>query len=68
MNRFLYHSENKVTRLVKNDSVFFEGLVHEKLIHKGKAGLLSNFMIHYTYKGLFNYIKKKALAIKAQPY
>lgn len=59
MNRFLYHSENKVTRLVKNDSVFFEGLVHEKLIHKGKAGLLSNFMIHYTYKGLFNYIKKK---------
>lgn len=59
MNRFLYHTENKVTRLVKNDSVYFKGDVHEKLIHKGTVGLLSNFMIHYTYKGLFHYLKKK---------
>ncbi|RAR69988.1 glycosyltransferase family 2 protein [Flavobacterium aciduliphilum] len=59
MNRFLYHTENKVVRLVKNDSVYFEGDVHEKLIHKGEAGILKNFMIHYTYKGLFHYIKKK---------
>ena len=59
MNRFLYHTENKVTRLVKNNEIYFEGLVHEKLIHNGKAGVLDNFMIHYTYKGLFHYIKKK---------
>jgi len=59
MNRFLYHTENKVVRLVKNESVHFEGDVHEKLIHKGSVGILNNFMIHYTYKGLFNYIKKK---------
>jgi glycosyltransferase involved in cell wall biosynthesis len=59
MNRFLYHTENKVTRLVKNDSIHFEGEVHEKLIHSGTVGFLKNFMIHYTYKGLFHYIKKK---------
>lgn len=59
MNRFLYHTENKVVRLVKNKDIHFEGEVHEKLIHKGSVGLLKNFMIHYTYKGLFNYIKKK---------
>ena len=59
MNRFLYHTENKVVRLVKNNTVYFEGLVHEKLIHKGTVGILKNFMLHYTYKGLFHYIKKK---------
>lgn len=59
MNRFLYHTENKVTRLVKNKNIHFEGEVHEKLIHEGTVGVLDNFMIHYTYKGLFHYIKKK---------
>lgn len=59
MNRFLYHTENKVIRLVKNNAIHFEGEVHEKLMHPGSVGLLDNFMIHYTYKGLFHYIKKK---------
>lgn len=59
MNRFLYHTQNKVVRLVKNEDIRFEGEVHEKLLHKGSVGLLENFMIHYTYKGLFHYIKKK---------
>lgn len=59
MNRFLYHTENRVIRLVKNKNIRFEGEVHEKLLHQGSVGLLKNFMIHYTYKGLFNYIKKK---------
>ena len=59
MNRFLYHTENKVVRLVKNENIHFEGEVHEKLLHKGSEGVLENFMIHYTYKGLFHYIKKK---------
>jgi glycosyltransferase involved in cell wall biosynthesis len=59
MNRFLYHSENKVIRLAKNTNLQFKGAVHEKLIHSGKVGILKNFMIHYTYKGLFNYIQKK---------
>lgn len=59
MNRFLYHTENKVVRFVKNKNIRFEGEVHEKLLHSGTVGLLKNFMIHYTYKGLFSYIKKK---------
>ncbi|WP_395067159.1 glycosyltransferase family 2 protein [Flavobacterium sp.] len=59
MNRFLYHTENKVVRFVKNKNIQFEGAVHEKLLHCGTVGLLKNFMIHYTYKGLFSYIKKK---------
>ncbi len=60
MNRFLYHTENRVIRLVKNkNNILFKGEVHEKLLHNGTVGLLKNFMIHYTYKGLFNYIKKK---------
>jgi glycosyltransferase involved in cell wall biosynthesis len=59
MNRFLYHTANRVVRLVKNENIYFEGEVHEKLIHQGTVGLLKNFMIHYTYKGLFHYIKKK---------
>lgn len=59
MNRFLYHTENKVVRLVKNNQIYFVGEVHEKLKHQGSVGLLKNFMIHYTYKGLFHYIKKK---------
>ena len=59
MNRFLYHTENKVVRLVKNEKVYFEGEVHERLSHPGSVGVLKNFMIHYTYKGLFHYIKKK---------
>jgi glycosyltransferase involved in cell wall biosynthesis len=59
MNRFLYHTENRVVRLVRNKNIHFEGEVHEKLLHEGSVGLLKNFMIHYTYKGLFNYIKKK---------
>jgi glycosyltransferase involved in cell wall biosynthesis len=59
MNRFLYHTENKVTRLVKNNALKFEGEVHEKLMHEGSCGVLKNKVLHYTYKGLFNYIAKK---------
>lgn len=59
MNRFLYHTENKVIRLVKNKNIHFEGEVHEKLIHEGDVGVLKNKVLHYTYKGLFHYIKKK---------
>jgi glycosyltransferase involved in cell wall biosynthesis len=59
MNRFLYHSESKVLRLVKNNGVYFEGAVHEKLKTTGKTGILDNFVIHYTYKGLLHYINKK---------
>lgn len=60
MNRFLYHTENKVLRLVKNvKGLHFQGEVHEKLIVEGKTGVLKNKVIHYTYKGLFHYIKKK---------
>ena len=59
MNRFLYHKVDKVLRLVKNKNVKFSGDVHEKLHIEGKIGTLKNFMIHYTYKGLFHLIQKK---------
>lgn len=59
MNRFLYHKVDKVVRLVKNKNVKFTGDVHEKLHVDGSIGSLKNFMIHYTYKGLFHLIKKK---------
>lgn len=59
MNRFLYHHGNDVTRLVERDNCHFEGSVHEKLIVKGSVGQLKNPVLHYTYKGLDHYIKKK---------
>ena len=59
MNRFLYHKVDKVLRLVKNNNVKFTGDVHEKLNVEGSIGTLKNFMIHYTYKGLFQLIQKK---------
>ncbi|RKE92360.1 glycosyltransferase family 2 protein [Ichthyenterobacterium magnum] len=59
MNRFLYHHDNDVTRLVKRELCHFEGDVHEKLIVKGTIGKLKNPVLHFTYKGLSNYIGKK---------
>lgn len=59
MNRFLYHKVDKVVRLVKNNSISFTGDVHEKLHVNGSIGTLKNFMIHYTYKGLFHLLQKK---------
>jgi glycosyltransferase involved in cell wall biosynthesis len=59
MNRFLYHKVDKVTRLVKNKNITFTGDVHEKLNVEGSIGTLKNFMIHYTYKGLFHLLQKK---------
>jgi glycosyltransferase involved in cell wall biosynthesis len=59
MNRFLYHKVDRVTRLVKNENISFSGDVHEKLHFKGSTGALKNFMIHYTYKGLFHLLGKK---------
>lgn len=59
MNRFLYHKVDRVVRLVKNDAISFSGDVHEKLLFNGSVGTLKNFMIHYTYKGLFHLLQKK---------
>ncbi|OCB78708.1 glycosyltransferase family 2 protein [Flavobacterium crassostreae] len=59
MNRFLYHKVDRVTRLVKNKNIRFSGDVHEKLHVEGSTGTLQNFMIHYTYKGLFALLQKK---------
>ena len=59
MDRFLYHHNNDVTRLVMREHCYFEGNVHEKLIVKGSIGKLKNKVLHYTYKGLLHYISKK---------
>lgn len=59
MNRFLYHHSDDVLRLVKRKNARFSGLVHEKLACEGSVGKLKNHMLHYTYKGLHQYIAKK---------
>lgn len=59
MNRFLYHKIDSVLRLVKNDNISFEGSVHEKLQVNGSIGELKNYMLHFTYKGLFSLLQKK---------
>ncbi|WP_316634123.1 glycosyltransferase family 2 protein [uncultured Flavobacterium sp.] len=59
MDRFLFHYTDKVTRLIKNDNIRFENEVHERLVLKSKPPVLKNYMIHYTYKGLFHFISKK---------
>ncbi len=59
MNRFLYHHSDDVLRLVKRDGAEYSGAVHEKLTCKGSIGKLKNKMLHFTYKGLDNYISKK---------
>lgn len=59
MNRFLYHHYDEVLRLVKRNGAQFSGNVHEKLSCLGKVGRLKNHVLHFTYKGLQNYIRKK---------
>lgn len=59
MNRFLYHHSDNVLRLVKREGAHFTGTVHEKLHCNGSVGKLQNKMLHFTYKGLRNYINKK---------
>jgi len=59
MNRFLYHHDNNVTRLVKNGQCQFKGDVHETLVVKGSTGKLKSPVLHFTYKGLNHYIAKK---------
>jgi glycosyltransferase involved in cell wall biosynthesis len=59
MNRFLYHHSSNVTRLVIREKCHYEGSVHEKLVVKGSIGKLKNPVLHYTYKGLEHYIKKR---------
>ena len=59
LNRVLYAHRDDVLRLVQRDGPYSEGSVHEKLHCSGSVGKLNNIMLHYTYKGLSNYIKKK---------
>ncbi|MEN2412695.1 glycosyltransferase family 2 protein [Flavobacterium mesophilum] len=59
MDRFLFHYTDKVTRLMKNENIRFVNEVHEKLVLKTKPPVLKNYMVHLTYKGLFNFISKK---------
>lgn len=59
MNRFLYHESDLVLRLIKREGAFYEGDVHEKLKIEGTVGKLKNYMLHFTYRGLLKYIKKR---------
>ncbi len=59
MNRFLFHYTDRVIRLVRNENLYFKNEVHEKMIVNGQVGVLKNYMIHLTYKGLSSFIQKK---------
>lgn len=59
MNRFLYHHSSKVLRLVRREGSRYTGLVHEKLHCEGSIGILKHPVLHFTYKGLEHYIKKR---------
>lgn len=59
MNRFLYHHSNDVLRLVRRQGAHYTGSVHEKLHCEGSIGKLKQPVLHFTYKGLENYIQKK---------
>ncbi len=59
MNRFLFHQGSSVIRLVQRKKCRFEGSVHEKLIIDGKIDQLKTSVLHYTYKGIEHYLKKK---------
>jgi glycosyltransferase involved in cell wall biosynthesis len=59
MNRFLYHHSNDVLRVVKREGASYTGLVHEKLTCEGSIGQLKTPVLHFTYKGLDHFIKKK---------
>ncbi len=60
INRFLYRKADKVTRLVYNKDILFTGDVHEKLnIPDGTTKILSQPVLHYTYKGIYHYLSKK---------
>lgn len=59
MNRFLYHHSDRVLRLVKREGIQYAGKVHEKLQVEGSVGTLKEPMLHYTYRGLEAYIRKK---------
>lgn len=61
-HQFMRHSgwyPDYVTRLFKrNQANFSQDIVHEKVIHQGKAGQLSNPLIHYSYNNLEEVIGK----------
>jgi len=59
MNRFLFYQGSSVIRLVQRKKCRFEGSVHEKLIIDGKICQLKTSVLHYTYKGIEHYLKKK---------
>ncbi|WP_430613459.1 glycosyltransferase family 2 protein [Flavobacterium sp. JP2137] len=60
LHHFLYHKADKIIRLAKNEQLYFTGDVHEKLqIPRGSIGTLDNYLIHYTYKGIFHFLNKK---------
>ena len=59
MNRFLYHHNSSVLRLVKREGTQYKGLVHEKLQREGSIGKLRNPVLHFTYRGLEHYIQKR---------
>ena len=49
---------NKIIRLFKKETSYYEGVVHEKNCVNGKVGFLEGYLNHYTYKN-YNHFKNK---------
>lgn len=62
MNRFLKHGRNgsdSVIRLIQKEKCHYEGLVHERMIVDGSIGISKNYLYHYTYSSLSDFLVKK---------
>ncbi len=66
--RFTGTQNDKLIRLFNRKYCHYEGIVHEKIIAKGKLGVLKNKILHYSYISFDRYIVKlnQHSALKAQ--
>ncbi|CAI8311583.1 MAG: SPBc2 prophage-derived glycosyltransferase SunS [Flavobacterium sp. SCGC AAA160-P02] len=66
--RFTGTQNDKLIRLFNRKYCHYEGIVHEKIIAKGKLGVLKNKILHYSYISFDKYIVKlnQHSALKAQ--
>lgn len=64
--RFSGCQRDKVIRLFQKDKAGYHGLVHEKIVLKGKVGLLHERIKHFSYRNFSQYKKKIELYAKLQ--
>lgn len=56
--RYSGTQNDKLIRVFNREHCHYEGLVHEKIITKGKIGVLKNKMLHYSYVSFDQFVEK----------